>query len=227
VDVGDILGFGGPRNNFRLAPATRYLFVAAGIGITPLLPMIRQAVDLNVDWRLLYLGRSRSRLAYLEELAVHGDRVVVHCADVLGRAELTERQPVDPRTRVYACGPERLLDAVQQWGAPPDGFPPKVERFAAIDQTDVPSTQFEVTAARSGISTVVGTQETIVMALRRAGVDVLTSCSQGVCGTCETDVLAGRPDHRDSLLDDAERTASTCMFPCVSRSRSSVLVLDL
>jgi ferredoxin len=91
----------------------------------------------------------------------------------------------------------------------------------------VPSTQFEVKAARSGISTVVGTQETIVTALRRAGVDVLTSCAQGVCGTCETDVLAGRPDHRDSLLDDAERRASICMFPCVSRSRDPLLVLDL
>ena len=82
-------------------------------------------------------------------------------------------------------------------------------------------------AARSGISTVVGTQETIVTALRRAGVDVLTSCAQGVCGTCETDVLAGRPDHRDSLLDDTERRASSCMFPCVSRSRDPLLVLDL
>ena len=109
----------------------------------------------------------------------------------------------------------------------PSGFPPKVERFTAADQSGAPPTRFEVQAARSGISTVVGTQETIVTALRRVGVDVLTSCAQGVCGTCETDVLAGRPDHRDSLLDDAERTASDCMFPCVSRSRDSLLVLDI
>ena len=227
VDVGDIVSFGGPRNNFRLAPASRYLFVAAGIGITPIVPMIQQAVDLNVDWELLYLGRSRQRLGFLDELTAHGERVTVHCADELGRAELIAWKPADRRTRVYACGPERLLDAIQQWGAPPDGFAPKVERFTAIDQSDAPSTQFEVTAARSGISTVVGTEETIVAALRRAGVDVLTSCAQGVCGTCETDVLAGRPDHRDSLLDDAERSASNCMFPCVSRSRDSLLVLDV
>ena len=189
--------------------------------------MIQQAEYLNVDWELLYLGRSRQRLAFLDELAAHGERVTVHCADELGRAELSAWKPVDPRTRVYACGPERLLDAIQHWGAPSDGFAPKVERFTAIDQSDAPSTQFEVTAARSGISTVVGTDETIVAALRRAGVDVLTSCAQGVCGTCETDVLAGRPDHRDSLLDDAERAASDCMFPCVSRSRDSLLVLDI
>ena len=152
------LSFGGPRNNFRLAPASRYLFVAAGIGITPLVPMIQQAEHLNVDWELLYLGRSRQRLAFLDELAAYGERVTVHCADELGRAELTAWKPVDPRTRVYACGPERLLDAIQQWGAHPGGFPPKVERFAAVDQSDVPSTQFEVKAARSGISTVVGTR---------------------------------------------------------------------
>jgi len=224
---GVTLGFGGPRNNFRLAPAEDHLFIAGGIGITPLLPMIRQAELLDLPWRLLYLGRRRDRLAYLDELAAHGDRVTVHCADELGRAELDAWRPSDPRTRVYACGPERLLDAVAAWGAVPGGFAPRIERFSATTGETPPATTFDVVAARSGVTATVAEDESIVTALRRAGVDVITSCAQGVCGTCETDVLEGRPDHRDSLLDDAERAASRCLFPCVSRSRDPRLVLDL
>ncbi|MGC5222355.1 PDR/VanB family oxidoreductase [Micromonospora sp. DT81.3] len=225
---GFALGFGGPRNNFRLAPAADHLFIAGGIGITPLLPMIRQAELLDLPWRLLYLGRSRARLAYLDELASHGERVTVHCADEIGRADLEAWRPTDSRVRVYACGPTRLLDAVQAWPAPPGGFPAKVERFtaASTDGSHV-ARAFEVVAARSRSTVTVAPDETVVAALARAGVDVITSCAQGVCGTCETEVLDGRPDHRDSLLDDAERAASLCMFPCVSRSLGPRLVLDV
>ena len=97
AQVGATLGFGGPRNNFRLAPALDHLFIAGGIGITPILPMIRQADLLDLPWRLLYLGRSRARLAYLDELAAYGERVTVHCADEVGRAELDAWRPTDPR----------------------------------------------------------------------------------------------------------------------------------
>jgi ferredoxin-NADP reductase len=227
VRPGDVLGFGGPRNNFRLAPAGDYLFVAGGIGITPLLPMIRQAELLDVPWRLLYLGRARSRLAYLDELMRHGDRVSVHCADELGRAELDRWRPLDPATRVYACGPTRLLDAIDAWAPPPGGIPPKVERFTALVDTTAAATRFEAVAARSGLRVTVEPHESVAAALARAGVRVVTSCGQGVCGTCETDVLEGVPDHRDTLLDDDERRAGRCMFPCVSRSRGELLVLDL
>jgi ferredoxin-NADP reductase len=227
VREGDVLRFGGPRNNFRLAPSGRYLFVAGGIGITPLLPMIRQADILGAEWRLLYLGRSRTSLAYTDDLARFADRVTIHCADELGRADLDAWRPIDGAERVYACGPSRLLDHVEAWGAPRDGHPAKVERFAASTRSSSPATAFAVVAARSGRSTTVAVDETVVSALRRIGVDVLTSCGQGVCGTCETDVVAGRPDHRDSLLNDAERSASECLFPCVSRSLDAQLVLDI
>ena len=229
VRVGDVLGFGGPRNNFRLAPADRYLFIAGGIGITPIVPMIRQADLLGADWSLLYLGRSRSALAYAQELSAFGGRVSVRCADEVGRSELAEWRPADADVRVYACGPSRLLDAVEAWGAAPGGLAPKTERFtaAATAARSAPRAAFDVVAARSGRSTTVGQDETVVTALRRIGIDVLTSCAQGVCGTCETDVVSGRPDHRDSLLSDAEQAASACMFPCVSRSLDSRLVLDL
>ncbi len=236
VSEGDVLGFGGPRNNFRMAPAEEYLFIAGGIGITPLLPMIDQARRLEKPWRLLYLGRSARRLAALEELgefgaegelAAGGHRVTVHAADELGRADLERWRPSDPAVRVFACGPARLLDAVEGWGAVPGGRTPRVERFTASAQGGASRTEFEVVAARSGVRAAVGAGESVVEALHRVGVDVITSCAQGVCGTCETDVLEGVPDHRDSLLDDAERALGSCMFPCVSRSREARLVLDL
>jgi ferredoxin-NADP reductase len=227
LPIGGRVGFGGPRNHFRLAPADRYLFIAGGIGITPILPMLRQADLLGGDWHLLYLGRSRSALAYLDELASFSSRVSIRCADETGRAQLDEWGPTDAATRVYACGPTRLLDAVERWDAAPGGFAPKTERFAASALPSSSTTEFDVVASRSGASTTVRTDETVVTALRRIGVDVLTSCAQGVCGTCETGVMAGRPEHRDSILDDAERSASSCMFPCVSRSLDKQLVLDI
>lgn len=227
VGVGDVLGFGGPRNGFRLAPSTDHLFIAGGIGITPLLPMVHQADLLGLEWRMLYLGRSRDRLAFLDTLGAHGDRVTVHCGDEHGRADLAAWRPESADTRVYACGPERLLDAVEAWGAVEGGQPPKLERFSAPVRETGPSTRFEVVAARSGVTAVVEPNESIVQALGRAGVGILTSCAQGVCGTCETDVLDGSPDHRDTLLDDHERAEGDCIFPCVSRSLRSRLVLDV
>ncbi len=230
VAEGDLLGFGGPRNNFRLAPAEEYLFIAGGIGITPLLPMIEQANRLDVAWRLLYLGRSASRLAALDRLAVLAgdeDRVTVHDADRLGRADLESWRPKDPAVRVFACGPVRLLDAIEAWGAVPGGLPPRIERFTAQNGDGPTPAAFEVIASRSGVTAQVGESESVVDALRRAGVDIITSCAKGVCGTCETDVLEGTPDHRDSLLDDHERALGDCMFPCVSRSRDPRLVLGI
>ena len=228
VNEGDILGFGGPRNNFRLAPAASYLFVAGGIGITPMLPMIRQAEMLDVPWRLLYLGRSRDRLAYLSELGRHGDRVHLQFADEVGRADLSAWRPEDPSTRVYACGPERLLDEIETWGSSGRGLPPRTERFtASAAALTGPSMPFQVHAARSGVTETVHPGESIIVALRRSGVDILTSCAQGVCGTCETAVLEGTPDHRDTLLDDRERAEGGCIFPCVSRCAGDRIVLDL
>ena len=228
VNEGHILGFGGPRNNFRVAPAASYLFVAGGIGITPILPMIRQAEMLGLPWRLLYLGRSRDRLAYLSELDPHGDRVHFQFADEAGRADLSAWRPEDPSTRVYACGPERLLDEIESWGSSGPGLPPRTERFTASAAALAgPSMPFQVHAARSDVTETVAPGESIIAALRRSGVDILNSCAQGVCGTCETAVLEGTPDHRDTLLDDRERAEGTCIFPCVSRCAGDRIVLDL
>lgn len=226
VRVGDELGFGGPRNNFRMAPAAEYLFVAGGIGITPVLPMIAQAELLDIPWRLLYLGRSRDRLAGLDELAAYADRVAVHCSAEHGRLRLDDWRPATAGTRVYACGPRPLIDAVEAWGAAPGGHPPSVERFSARSTTAA-THSFEVIARRSGVAARVAGAESIVDALRRVDVEIITSCGEGLCGTCETDVLDGSPVHRDAILTDAERADGRFLMPCVSRCAGERLVLDV
>lgn len=226
--VGDRVSIGGPRNNFRLVPSEKYLFIAGGIGITPLLPMVRQAEMLGAGWRLLYGGRSRTSMAFLDELDVYGGKVTVVPQDELGLLDL----PVwlgeaDPNTKVYCCGPAALLEAVE---ARCSGWPRgllRTERFVARDFGAVRNEPFELRLERSGVSLTVRPGQSVLDAVGGAGVGVLSSCRQGLCGTCETAVLAGEPDHRDSILDDGEREAGDCMFVCVSRSRSARLVLDL
>ncbi|WP_438801157.1 PDR/VanB family oxidoreductase [Amycolatopsis magusensis] len=226
---GELVGLGGPRNNFPLVPARRYLFVAGGIGITPLLPMIAQADLLEADWSLLYGGRTRKSMAFLDELARYGERVRIAPQDEVGLLDLP-RFLGEPRedTKVYACGPGPLLDAI---AVTTSGWPRqavRTERFTARDRAaGVRDTSFELTLARSGRTVVVGPDQTVLEAVAATGVDVLSSCRQGTCGTCETTVLAGRPDHRDSILDDDEQQAGDCMFPCVSRALGDRLVLDL
>ena len=227
--VGDIVGLGGPRNNFPLVPAARYLFIAGGIGITPLLPMIQQANLLGADWQLLYGGRKTASMAFRDDLAGYGNRVQVRPQDVCGLLDLAGfLRGYQAGTRVYCCGPAPLLDAVSGACA---ALPPhtlRTERFVT-DALAAParSASFEVELARSGRIVTVTPDASVLDAVTAAGADVLSSCRQGVCGTCEITVLGGAPDHRDSVLDDAERAAGTCMFVCVSRSRTDRLVLDL
>jgi ferredoxin-NADP reductase len=229
LQVGDLVGVGGPRNNFPLVPSEQYLFVAGGIGITPILPMVAQAEMLGADWRLLYGGRRRGSMAFLAELEHYGDRVVVRPEDEYGLLDLAGflGGPRDG-VRVYACGPGPLLAAVERACA---DWPPhtlRTERFVAEEAgAPVRTAPFEVELARSGTTVTVTPDITVLEALNQVGVEVLSSCRRGVCGTCETTVLEGRPDHRDALLDDDERQVNDCMYICVSRSRDERLVLDL
>lgn len=229
LSVGDLVGIGGPRNNFPLVPSTTYLFVAGGIGITPILPMIRQAEAMDIDWRLLYGGRTRGSMAFLGELAEFGERVQVVPQDELGLLDLAGYvgEPRDD-VRVYCCGPSPLLAALE---TVTQGWPAhavRTERFVAAEAgAPVRSTAFDVELARSGTVVTVHPNETVLDAVHGAGVEVLSSCRQGTCGTCETGVLQGKPDHRDSILEDDEREAGDCMFICVSRASSDRIVLDL
>jgi ferredoxin-NADP reductase len=227
--VGDTVSVGGPRNNFTLVPSDRYLFVAGGIGITPLLPMVRQAELLGCDWRLEYAGRSRRTMAFLDELAAYGAKVSLRPADEGGRGDVRDwADAVAADTPVYCCGPAGMIEAVcghcRSW--PPGRL--RVEHFVpAAPENSARDGEFRVRLRRSGTVLTVRPGQSVLDAIVRAGTTVLSSCRRGVCGTCETAVLEGQPDHRDTILDDAERGKGDCMFVCVSRARSELLVLDL
>jgi cytochrome P450/ferredoxin-NADP reductase len=229
LQAGDVVRVRGPRNNFPLADSRRYLFIAGGIGITPVLPMIRAAEATGADWRLVYGGRHRASMAFLDELRGYGDKVSVRPQDETGLLDLPGLLgEAQPGTAVYCCGPEPLLAAVEDncrsW---PTGSL-HVERFAARPLTTPVLTEaFDVFLARSGITLTVPTDRSVLAAVEEAGVGVLSSCAEGTCGTCETPVLEGIPDHRDSVLGAEERAAGDCMMICVSRSCSPRLVLDL
>jgi ferredoxin-NADP reductase len=219
----------GPRNNFPLRPAARHLFIAGGVGITPILPMVEAAEAAGADWRLLYGGRTRASMAFLDRLAPHGDRVLIRPQDEYGLLDLAAHlgEP-EESTLVHACGPEPLLQAVQEQCA---GWPPGtlgVERFAPTRTAEPgPTGAFELELARSGLTLTVPPDRSVLETVEAAGVTVDFSCREGTCGTCETDVLDGRPDHRDSLLTEDERAAGDTMLICVSRSCGPRLVLDL
>ncbi|MPY59564.1 PDR/VanB family oxidoreductase [Streptomyces spongiae] len=219
----------GPRNNFPLRPAARHLFVAGGVGITPILPMVEAAEAAGADWRLLYGGRTRTSMAFLDRLAPYGDRALVRPQDEYGLLDLAAHLGTPEKgTLVHACGPEPLLRAVREQCA---DWPPGtlgVERFTPTRTAETgPNEAFELQLARSGLTLTVPPDRSVLEAVEEAGVAVDSSCREGTCGTCETDVLDGRPDHRDSLLTEDERAAGDTMLICVSRSCGPRLVLDL
>lgn len=217
--VGDKVPVSAPRNNFALVGADSYLFVAGGIGITPLLPMIACADRRGADWRLTYGGRTRASMAFLDELAAYGDRVLVRPQDETGLLDLSE---LDGAPTVYCCGPEPLLAAVE--ARCPAGTL-HVERFTGVTAGE--GDEFEVVLDRSGRTLTVPAGRSILEVVEEAGIAVLSSCREGTCGTCETEVRAGVPDHRDVLLTPDERAAGETMMICVSRARGGKLVLDL
>ncbi|MGI5471443.1 PDR/VanB family oxidoreductase [Streptomyces sp. CA-132043] len=260
--AGDKVTVSAPRNHFPFtppaAPAARCLFLAGGIGITPLLPMVAAARASGADWRLLYGGRTRASMAYADQLAAYGERVTLRPEDEFGLLDLADfLRAADAATQVYACGPEALLAAAEEQcraAGLPDGAL-HVERFrpppaalgaagdnasgyngtgynasedgAAGDDASGDDAAFDVELADSGRTVRVPPGRSVLEALEDAGVQVLSSCRAGTCGTCETEVLSGTPDHRDQLLTDAERSAGDTMLICVSRSHGPRLKLAL
>ena len=225
---GALLPVSGPTNNFELVDAPEYLFIAGGIGITPLLPMVSAVHRRGARWRLLYGGRRRASMAFLDRVARYGDHVAVRPEDEFGPLDLDRAlRATTPAAVVYCCGPEPLLAAVEAHCAS-GGRALRVERFAPKPRDDTGSvTSFQVVCRRSGVEATVGADQTILEVLGAAGVPVVYSCQDGICGTCETTVIDGDVDHRDSVLTEAERRAGDTMFICVSRCRSPRLVLDL
>jgi ferredoxin-NADP reductase/predicted TIM-barrel fold metal-dependent hydrolase/nitrite reductase/ring-hydroxylating ferredoxin subunit len=227
--VGDRIAVRGPRNHFALQDADRYLLIAGGIGITPLLAMASELERRGADWRLIHGGRSADSMAYGAEFARYGDRITLWPQDTHGPIDLDGLLGTpQPGTAVYCCGPEGLLDAAErrcaQW---PEGSL-HVERFVprpgALAGDDEP---FEVVLRRSRTTVAVAAGQSIADALSAAGIEAPTSCREGTCGTCETGVVAGGVDHRDSVLTDAERRTGSTIMICCSRATTPTLTLDL
>ncbi|MFF1697942.1 PDR/VanB family oxidoreductase [Streptomyces sp. NPDC058257] len=218
-----------PRNHFALEDAPGYLFVAGGIGVTPLLAMARDAARRGADWRMVYGGRDRGSMAFtdeLGELADSGGDLTVVPQDEHGHIDLaTALDGLPDGTLVYCCGPEPLLAAVEAL-CPAERL--RVERFAApVVERAGGDSAFEVECRRSGVTLSVDAGTSILRAAETAGLSVTSSCQEGICGSCETRVLGGTPDHRDFLLSEAEHAANASMMICVSRRASGRLVLDL
>jgi ferredoxin-NADP reductase len=229
--AGDALRIRGPRNHFGFeAAAAPVVFVAGGIGITPFVSMARAASDAGLDFTLVYAGRSRSTMAFLPELeALYGDRVVVRAAADGGRldvAALVEGLPAD--AVLYSCGPTRLLEALEYaWEGRPAALL-RVEHFEAKEFGEpVWQAPFEVELALSGLTLEVPLDRTILEVVEEHGILVVSSCRKGTCGTCETPVLEGGIEHRDSVLTPDEQEAGDTMMICVSRAACPRLVLDL
>jgi ferredoxin-NADP reductase len=230
IETGGTVKTRGPRNHFHLLPAERYVFIAGGIGITPITGMIAEAERLGVPWQLTYGGRTRASMAFAQELVErYGDQVSLVPQEEFGLIDLkTLLKEPSEGTRIYCCGPEPLLNAVQSasehW--PEDTL--HFERFVPADQDESkPNESFEVELSESGMVVSVPADKSILQVLDEAGVDVLSSCASGTCGTCETVVVSGEVEHRDSVLTPKEREANCSMMICVSRAACPRLVLEL
>ncbi|MEO5733210.1 MAG: cytochrome P450/oxidoreductase [Rubrivivax sp.] len=235
--VGDRLDIRGPRNHFRLdeqAPAL--LLIAGGIGITPIISMALRAKTLGMSYALHYCGRSRRAMAFVDALkAAHGSQMKLHVADEGTRADLpallAQMRSAEPGTHVYACGPPRMLQALaavaSDVGWPADAV--HTEHFVSTLTELDPSLEhaFEVELADTGRTVQVAADQTLLSALRNAGLAILSDCEEGLCGSCEVSVLQGEVDHRDQVLTTAERATGSKLMSCCSRARGGRLVLGL
>jgi vanillate O-demethylase ferredoxin subunit len=227
--VGEIVDANGPRNNFPVDEnAAKSLFIAGGIGITPILSMIERLSALGRDWELVYCSRRRAGTAFLQRLEgrpqVRFNFDEEPGAKMLDIAALVSRAPAGGH--LYCCGPLPMLDAFEQ---ATKGLPRErvhVEYFTAKEAA-AREGGFTVVLKRSGRELTVTPGKTILDVLREGGIDVPHSCTEGICGTCETKVLEGVPDHRDLILTEAERAANKSIMVCCSGSRTPKLVLDL
>lgn len=235
VKEGDVLQISAPKNHFPLAhEAKRNLLLAGGIGVTPVLCMAERLASTGAEFEMHYCTRSKDRMAFHGRIASSSfaSRVWFHFDDGAAEQKLDLSALLSapqPGTHLYVCGPKGFMDAAlgtaraQGWPEPQLHY----EFFSTEIAKSESDASFQVKLASSGRLVVVPADKTVVQALADAGVEVKTSCGQGVCGTCLTRVLDGEPDHKDLYLTPAERGANDQFLPCCSRSKSPLLVLDL
>ncbi|MFS2214131.1 2Fe-2S iron-sulfur cluster-binding protein [Telluria sp. Tellsp104] len=231
VAVGDTLAISAPKNHFPLVPATRYLLLAGGIGVTPILCMAERLANAGANFDMHYCTRTPERTAFRQRIMASpfAERVRFHFDATGDRLDIDAAlRAVPADTHMYVCGPAGFIDAVistakaLEW----DSERVHTEYFGAAlqDGADQP---FEVRVASTGCTYAVPAGHSVVQILAKHGVDVPVSCEQGVCGTCLTRVLDGTPDHRDHYLTDEEQAANDQFTPCCSRAKTPLLVLDL
>jgi len=234
VHEGDVLTISTPRNHFALHPAQRTVLLAGGIGVTPLLCMADRLAGTGADFALHYCTRSVERTAFAREIAASPLAAHTHFHFDAGAPEQKLDLPAvlaapGADTRLYVCGPAGFIDHVvttaRALGWAQDHI--HLEYFGAPAQDTSGDRGFEVRIASTGKVYPIAPDVSVVEALRGHGIDILTSCEQGVCGTCLTRVLEGEVDHRDMYLTDEEKAANEQFMPCCSRARSPLLVLDL
>jgi len=221
-----------PRNNFPLVDAEHYLFVAGGIGVTPLLPMAKYLDTHQKDWKMLYGGRRRASMAFRDQLSGLTSKVDIAPEDEFGLLDLRGAIEATPQdTAIYCCGPEPLIAALEAQCLASGRGAPHVERFNARPAFATESPQdenapFELVLAKSDRHFTIPSDKTITQVLAAERVFVPTSCTEGYCGVCETVVLEGVPDHRDDYLMPEVRATNTRIMVCCSRSKTPVLVID-
>lgn len=227
--VGDSISVGVPRNLFKLderSPSA--ILIGGGIGITPLISMVMRLSELDRTWKLHYAIRTRKEAGFLRDLLSYGDRVHVHCDDEQGGfldiRSIVQSAPLN--AHFYCCGPRPMMTAFGELTRNLSADRIHVEHFTPIDSAAITG-GFLLQLARSGRTIAVPAGSTILEALANAGIEVPNSCQRGVCGTCETRVLGGTPDHRDSILTPGERAAANTMMICCSGSLTEHLVLDI
>lgn len=225
---GNLLSIEKPRNNFALLPSDRYIFIAGGIGITPILPMLDAADRAHIPWSLHYGGRHAASMAFRRELAGRAGQIEIVSEENEGMLDLAAiLSRWSEGTRAYCCGPEGLLSAIEARCAklPPGSL--QIERFKAAEPDATGDTAFEIVLERLGLTLTVTPGVSILETIEAVGVDVNYSCREGTCGVCETKIIDGIADHRDVLLSPEERAANKSMMICCSRSKTPHLVLAI
>jgi ferredoxin-NADP reductase len=230
VRVGDLLEVSEPSNDFPLADdGAHTVLIAGGIGITPFLPMIERLLRQHRSFELYYSARDRRAAAFLDRVSACGDRLRLNLTREPEGRRLDLHKIVDSlplHSHLYCCGPHSMIDDFEAATADLPSSRVHIERFTAAAPAAVDG-GYLIELARTGRTLAVPPGKTILQTLLDDGIDVPCSCMEGVCGTCETRVLAGLPEHRDGVLSREEREAGNTMMICCSGAKSERLVLDL
>ena len=234
LQVGSTLQISAPRNHFELVAAKKYLLLAGGIGVTPIMCMAGKLARDNADFTLHYCCRSRERMAFEQRLSTSAFAANVHL-----HIDEESAQPafdakavfadVSADTHLFVCGPKGFMDFVIG-AAKAAGWQDSnihFEYFSGVDMTPDDADSFQIKLASCGRVLTVKDDQTVLQVLQDNGVEVPVSCEQGVCGTCVTRIIDGEPEHRDLFLTEAERASNSVFTPCCSRAKSALLVLDL